>query len=111
MMDRERAKSGVQAIGERARDHNLARAKILRQALDAVRSRHLDEQLRRAAQRAAHQIAGSAGTFGYPVASELSTRLGEFFRRGGEPEQLPEADAWLEELDADLASDPGDEDS
>lgn len=110
MMDRERARSGVQEIGERARDHNLARAKILKDALDAVRSRHLDEQLRRAAQRAAHQIAGSAGTFGYPIASELSMRLGEFFRRGGKPAQLAEADAWLEELDADLASDP-DEDS
>lgn len=111
MIDRERAKSNVRAIGERALQHNLARAQVLRQALDAVRARRLDEPLRRAAQRAAHQIAGSAGTFGHPIASELSMRLGEFFRRGGRPEQLPDADAWLEGLDADLASDPDDEDS
>lgn len=111
MSTQEQARAAVRAIGQRAKRANLDRAKVLESALEAARHGTLDEDRRTSARIAAHQLAGSAGTFGYPRTSELSSRLGAFFRQGADPEQLPRATKWLRELHADLGSEPYDEDA
>lgn len=82
----DRARAAVQALGERARPALVARVGQLEDAIAARLEGRLDEASRHGAQRAAHQLAGSAGTFGLPGASELARQLEDFFADGAAPE-------------------------
>lgn len=87
-----------------ARQANLARSEVLAEALTAVADGRLDESQRAAAQQAAHQIAGSAGTFGAYRASAVASSLEAYFA-APEAERvagLGPARVQLEELRRDL---------
>ena len=72
------AKAALGAIGKRARATNLGRAYEIQTALlGAASGRPLSPESREAVLRAAHQIAGSAGTFGMARASRLAQDLKE----------------------------------
>ena len=75
----ERIREAVLQIGRSAQQSNRARTAELAEALRLARLGHLDEAGRERAVASAHQMVGSAGTFGYPHASELASELEEFF--------------------------------
>lgn len=56
---------------------NLVRAGVIEDALRAAERGRLSEPQRVAATAAAHQVAGSAGTFGRPQASRVAAQLEE----------------------------------
>ena len=65
----------LQAIFEINKDAFGRRITTLEQAVPAVLAGHLDEELRAAAQHDAHKLAGSLGTFGMPLGSDLARKL------------------------------------
>lgn len=67
-----------------AREANLARAAVLEDAVRAAGAGVLAAADREAAVAAAHQVVGSAGTFGRRRSSELAADLEQWFRRVGE---------------------------
>jgi HPt (histidine-containing phosphotransfer) domain-containing protein len=97
----------IRSIGEHALKMNLARAGELTEALALAAAGQLDDDRRMAAIAAAHQLVGSAGTFGFPGASDLAAELERFFVRAVfEEPQLMAATAQLTALFADLATEP-----
>ena len=63
------------AFRDRARATNLARTEVIAEALQSLQDGELLEEARLTARRAAHSVAGSAGTFGFGVASQLGRDL------------------------------------
>ena len=88
---------------------NLARSLVIAEALDAAEGGRLNEQQRLAAAAAAHQVVGSAGTFGMPRASRTAARLEDFLvavaspENGAAPAGLDQARLRLDELTELLA--------
>ncbi|HWK89716.1 MAG TPA: response regulator [Longimicrobium sp.] len=67
-----RLDGAVAGIWARFREPVLARVDRLEQAAIAVLERRLDDEARRAAEREAHKLAGSVGTFGFAEGSRLA---------------------------------------
>ena len=65
----------LRSIGQRARWANLERARRLGVLLGTGADAPLAEAERREAESLAHQIVGSAGTFGYDAASRLAWQV------------------------------------
>ena len=72
---REQVLAAAEAIWQRVRGTELDRVAVLESAVAALLSGRLDEDDRALAEREAHKIAGSAGTFGYARASEIAREL------------------------------------
>ncbi|HIK10661.1 MAG TPA: response regulator [Oscillatoriaceae cyanobacterium M33_DOE_052] len=68
----EQTRAAVAQVWERFKDRMDARVMVLEQAVAAIDSGHLDEELRSEAYHNAHKLAGSLGTFGYTKGSELA---------------------------------------
>lgn len=73
----------MSTITAQARRTNLARATDLGAALDEAAQRGLDAAGWAAAERTAHQIAGSAGTFGFDGVSVIARSLERFCAEAG----------------------------
>lgn len=71
----EAVSAGVADVWERMRDTVLARVDVLDDAVAALLERRLGEPERAEAERTAHKLAGSAGTFGFDEASRLAREL------------------------------------
>ncbi len=98
----------LQALWGRFQGQMLARLETLDQAVAALIDGRLDDDLRRRAERDAHRLAGSAGTFGRHRASICAHRLEELFE-GSAPIGLtavPDALDQVESLRDELASPP-----
>lgn len=93
------AGAAMRQLSSRARRSNLARVAQLEAALHAAGEGRLDPDGRRQAAEVAHQVLGSAGTFGYSRASELAGRIEQLLRSA----DLRDRDLFTEALDA-LAS-------
>lgn len=100
----------VRSIGHHAHTANLARANHLAEAMTAAEAGSLAEDQRTAAVDHAHQLIGSAGTFGFPVASELAASLEGFFIAGDFDDTAVTAIAreQLRELFTVLSAEPAD---
>jgi hypothetical protein len=91
---------------------NLARSVVIAEAVRAAESGRLLEQQRVAALAAAHQVVGSAGTFGLPRASRTAAGLEDFFAAVGPvpdgevPSGVSRARLQLEELTELLLAGP-----
>ena len=101
----------LSAIAAQARRTNLVRAAELRAALDRAASEGLDAADWAAAERTAHQLAGSAGTFGYAAVSELARSLERLLAQAGisgasSLPQLERAGALLDQVGDQLAAEP-----
>jgi HPt (histidine-containing phosphotransfer) domain-containing protein len=103
--DREDAVSAVlRGLSVSAARANLARSAVIAEAVRAAEAGQLVEQQRAAALAAAHQVVGSAGTFGLPRASRTAARLEDFFaavvpvRTGVVPAGVGQARVQLDEL-------------
>lgn len=103
-----RVRAALTSIGAHARTANLVRAEQLTDALSRLEADTLTEPQREAALRSAHQLAGSAGTFGQESAS-LSARWFERFFSDSAPRDardLERARRQLDELHRNLAEPP-----
>ena len=70
-----RVDDALRAIWERRRAEVIGRLDSIETAVAALLAGGVPEDLRAAAERDAHKLAGSAGTFGFPRASELAAEL------------------------------------
>jgi hypothetical protein len=75
----DRVVPAMRDLRSRARVTNLARAGQLDSALDRAADAALDEAGRAQAVAVAHQLIGSAGTFGFSEASRRAAELKDFF--------------------------------
>lgn len=97
----------VRTLGDHARTVNLARATGLAGALDQLAGAGLSGPERDTAAELAHQLIGSAGTFGFAEASRLAAHLEQFFLDGDfSPARLSAARVHTASLLARLALDP-----
>ena len=107
--------SVMHALAASALRTNLTRCDVLDAALSALEHEGLDDVQLRAAERAAHQLVGSAGTFGFPRVSELAADLEQYLSRvatsggpvPGEPvehDELVRARRWLTQMQVELQS-------
>lgn len=76
------ARSRVADVADRARQRNLDRAAELAGWIRAAETGALTARDRVEAADVAHQLAGSAGTFGYLVATDLARRIEQCFLNG-----------------------------
>ena len=83
-MSEENLHSALAAIWERSRDTIMGRVDILESAAVALLSAPLSSDARRAAETAAHKLAGAVGTFGFWDASAVA-REAELILQGNEP--------------------------
>lgn len=74
-------KETLRSIGRRARRTNLARAERLDALLERAADVALSEAEQTEARTLAHQIVGSAGTFGYDGASRLALQVERYLGR------------------------------
>lgn len=65
----------LRAVWQEHRAGALERVGVIERAVSALTAGELDEQLRVQAQRAAHSLIGSVGTFGFTHASEVAREL------------------------------------
>lgn len=95
----------MRLLTSRARRSNLRRVEQVKAVLTAAGEGRLEENERRRAAELVHQILGSAGTFGYPRASDLAGRLEGLLRAAdlSDAELLGEARATLAALRNELA--------
>lgn len=76
MNDRDaRLRAGIAAIWQKAQPHVRAQVARLEAASAALTAGTLSVEQRRAAERDAHQLAGAAGSFGFPVATDAGRAL------------------------------------
>jgi diguanylate cyclase (GGDEF)-like protein len=69
----------LSAVWARLRDQVLDRIETIAQALNAAQDGSLDDELRQLAHRNAHMLSGSAGTFGFHLASGHAKHLEALF--------------------------------
>lgn len=104
------AQAVLQTIGLRARQSNQLRVDQLSEALAATAHGSLTSAERQRAIDAAHQLIGSAGTFGYDRVSQLARQLELFFLESAattsenapDEHQLSAAGNWLVQMEQDL---------
>jgi DNA-binding response OmpR family regulator/HPt (histidine-containing phosphotransfer) domain-containing protein len=95
---RERVLDVLRAVWERGRGDVLRRVTTVEDAVAALLERRLDEAAREAAQRDAHKLAGSLGTFGLERGSELARELEEAFAGGPAFAEVPHLATLAREL-------------
>lgn len=101
-------RAAVESIGEYARSANLERAERLRLALADVGTGRHDESRRQEAVEIAHQLVGSAGTFGFAGASQLAGEIEQYLVEGdfGDPDRLAAVSERVSRLAEELAAEP-----
>lgn len=104
----DRLRAAVESISDHAHSVNLARAARLDQVLADMVAGEVDEGEREEATEVAHQLVGSAGTFGFPGASQLAAELEHFFVEADFTDQtrLAAAREMVRRLRAELAAGP-----
>jgi HPt (histidine-containing phosphotransfer) domain-containing protein len=104
----DRLRAAVESIGGHARSVNLGRADQLSQALAAVAAGARDDETRQEATEIAHQLVGSAGTFGFTAASQIAGEIERYFAGADldDPVQLTTAQDQVRRLKEELAGEP-----
>lgn len=104
----ERLRAAVRSIGDHARSMNLGRTARLADLLRRAENGRLPDDQRTVAIELAHQMVGSAGTFGFPEASSLAAELEQFFLDAAfdDRDRLGQARRQLERLREELAAEP-----
>jgi HPt (histidine-containing phosphotransfer) domain-containing protein len=106
----ERMAAVLSTIAAQARRTNLVRAAEIRTALDRAEVDDLDRAGWAAAERTAHQLAGSAGTFGFAGVSEWARYLERFCAEAAaqppDSARLGDARTVLERATQQLSGEP-----
>ena len=92
-------------IAAQAKITNEQRVQELAVALDRWSAGTLTDVERSQAAEVAHKVAGSAGTFGYRVASETARELEQWLAAGEAPKS-GQPGIWIKRLQAGLAAEP-----
>lgn len=92
-------------IAAQAKITNEQRVQVLVVALDRWSAGTLTDVERNQAAEVAHKVAGSAGTFGYRVASETARELEQWLAADETPKS-GQPKIWIEQLKAGLAAEP-----
>jgi HPt (histidine-containing phosphotransfer) domain-containing protein len=79
-----RLREGIAAIWKKAQPHVRAQIERLEAAATRLASGELSGEERRAAERDAHQLAGAAGSFGFPSATDAGRELELILARDGD---------------------------
>ena len=90
----DRLRAAVESIGDHARSVNVDRADRLAQALVEVAAGARDQATRQQAAAIAHQLVGSAGTFGFSGASQLAGEIERYFVEADLDDPIPRGTAW-----------------
>ena len=108
MAAHEQAQAAVRAIWEQQREGVLARLAVLDRAVAELMGGELSEPLRAEAEREAHKLAGAAGTFGFPRASELARTIELALAPAAAPgpEVVPVLSDALMDLQQELEGEP-----
>jgi HPt (histidine-containing phosphotransfer) domain-containing protein len=103
-----RLRAAVESIGGHARSANRARADRLSEALAEVAAGSREEAARQEATEIAHRLVGSAGTFGFPGASQLASEIERYFVEADldDPDLLATARDQVRRLQEELAAEP-----
>ena len=105
----DRAEAAMQQIAARALQSNVQRLTVLDGAVRAAGLGSLAEEERSAASDVAHQLVGSAGTFGYRQVSELARGLERFFRdQDYDPAVVEKVTEQIAVMQQDLQAEPDD---
>jgi chemotaxis protein histidine kinase CheA len=105
----DRVLPAMRGLRSRARVTNLARAAQLESALECAADGRLDEAGKAQAVAVAHQLIGSAGTFGFAEASRRALELKDFFALAQvDDDDIQTARIRLTALRTDLESGSGD---
>jgi HPt (histidine-containing phosphotransfer) domain-containing protein len=105
----DRAEAAMRQIAVRALKSNQERLVVLAEAVREAGHGGLDELQRSAAMDVAHQLVGSAGTFGYSRVSQLARRLEGFFRDADvSPSVVGAATEQIAVMQQDLRGEPDD---
>jgi len=99
----EQARTTVAGLAERYRRTVADPLLVLDRAADAMAGGGIDDGLRREAEREAHKLTGSAGTFGFDRASDLARELEGVFA-APTPDQGAQARELLDALRVELAA-------
>ena len=104
----DRLRAAVESIGDHARSVNLDRADRLDEALAEVSAGLREKANLREAAEVAHQLVGSAGTFGFSGASQLAGEIERFFVEGDpdDADQLAMARDQVRRVREELATGP-----
>jgi HPt (histidine-containing phosphotransfer) domain-containing protein len=104
----ERLRAVVRSIGDHARTVNRTRADRLSQVLADVAAGSREESARHEATEIAHQLVGSAGTFGFAGASQLAGEIERYFVDADfdDPDRLAAARDQVRRLQEELTADP-----
>ena len=97
--------SAIAALWASQRGEMLSRVELLEDAVAALLEGTLDADRRREAERAAHKIAGSAGSFGFPESSRHAKTL-EDALSGPAPADTPKLTGVVQALRRDLEGKP-----
>lgn len=100
----------VRALWGKFQGHLLARVDTIDRTLASIVEGRIESELLGEAERDAHKLAGSAGTFGHPRASVIASKLEKFFSASNpiEDTDLSEALSQAALLRQDLENRPGD---
>lgn len=93
-------------IADRAWDRNRARSRELASWVDMARERELSDQERAVAAEVAHQLAGSAGTFGYLRTTEIARELEQVLAPLEAAPDWERAEACVAEISSSLDAGP-----
>ncbi len=103
----EKNAAALAKVWERFRDTTLARVGTLELAVLALLEGNLSEDARAEAEREAHKLAGSAGTFGFPSSSRIAKEIEQRFANSGlNPADSVELSEKVISLRADLEGVP-----
>ena len=104
----DRLRAAVESIGSHARSVNLGRTDRLGEALAAVAAGARDDATRQEATEVAHQLVGSAGTFGFTGASQLAGEIERYFAEADldDPVLLATAEDQVRRLRQELTGEP-----
>jgi HPt (histidine-containing phosphotransfer) domain-containing protein len=83
----EKTRAAVSALWERFSEKIFARVAMLDGACQALQKDCMSEELRQEAKMAAHNLAGSLGTFGYADGSKLAGEMESILDEGGSWDQ------------------------
>jgi HPt (histidine-containing phosphotransfer) domain-containing protein len=101
-----RAAAAMHQIAAHALESNLARLDRLQSAVLAAGSGTLLEHEQSEAAHVAHQLVGSAGTFGYGRVSRLARELEVFFQQDVDQEAVAASTGKIALMQEDLQGEP-----
>ena len=103
-------RAAIAALWERQRGEMMRRVDAVEAAVEALGESRLEEDQRAEGERAAHKIAGAAGTFGFHDATEHGRSLELALRAGPELDDAQRLSALVRELRAAFDRGPQDAD-